>query len=167
MCLNIRSDMLKIRYAKIRLGTIWAKAHMGQGPYGLGPIWARAHMSQGPCGPGPAWARAHMGQGPYGPGPIGARAHMGPGPFLVGRTPHQKTHPGKKSPNCVFLVVFWKQKRCATSVRSFWRRYRAEISVMCVRKRRFPFCEQMSKFCIRFAKNDHREPCVTVCPSEK
>ena len=24
MCLNIRSDMLKIRYAKIRLGPIWA-----------------------------------------------------------------------------------------------------------------------------------------------
>ena len=27
---------------------------------------------------------------------------LGPGPFLVGQTPHQKTHPGKKSPNCVF-----------------------------------------------------------------
>ena len=88
-----------------------------------------AHMGQGPYGPRPIWARAQMGL-PYGPGPIWARAHMGPGPFLVGRTPHQKTHPGKKSPNCVFCA-FLKQKRCATSVRSFWRRYRAEISAMC------------------------------------
>ena len=71
-------------------------AHMGQGPYGPGPIWARAHMGQGPCGPGHIWARAHVGQGPYGP-----RA-LGPGPFLVGRTPHQKTHL-KKSLNYVFL----------------------------------------------------------------
>ena len=78
--------------------------NLGHGPYGQRPIWARAHMGSGP---------------------------LGPGPFLVGRTPHQKTHPGKKSPNCVFLLVFWKQKRCATSVRSFWRRYRAEISAMC------------------------------------
>ena len=93
---------------------------MGHGPYGAGPIWAKAHMGQGPYGPGPIWARAHMGPGP-----------LGPGPFLVGQTPHQKTHPGKKSPNCVFLCVFWKQKRCAASVRSFWRRYRAEISAMC------------------------------------
>ena len=73
-----------------------------------------------PYGPRPIWARAHMGPGP-----------LGPGPFLVGRTPHQKTHPGKKSPNCVFWLFFWKQKRCAASVRSFWRRYRAEISAMC------------------------------------
>ena len=109
MCLNIRSDMLKIRYAKIRLGRIWAKAHMGQGPYGPRPIWAKAHIGQGPLGPGP----------------------LGPGPFLVGQTPHQKTHPGKQSQNYVFLCIFWKQKRCAASVRSFWRRYRAEISAMC------------------------------------
>ena len=43
----------------------------------------------------------------------------------------------------------------------------APRSLLCVRKRRFPFCGHMSKFCVRFAKNDHREPCVTVCPSEK
>ena len=66
-----------------------------------------------------------MGQGPYGPGPLG------PGPFLVGRTPHQKAHPGKKSPNCVFWLFFWKQKRCGTSVRSFSTKFRAEISAMC------------------------------------
>ena len=34
---------------KIRLGPIWAKAHMGQGPYGPGPIWA-----PGPWAPGPS-----------------------------------------------------------------------------------------------------------------
>ena len=71
-------------------------------------------------GPGPIWARAHMGSGP-----------LGPGPFLVGRTPHQKTHPGKKSPNCVFWLFFGKQKRCGTSVRSFSTKFRAEISAMC------------------------------------
>ena len=38
-------------------------------------------MGQGPHGPGPTWARAHLGPGP-----------LGPGPFLVGQTPHQKTH---------------------------------------------------------------------------
>ena len=83
MCLNIRSDMLKIRYAKIRLGPIWAKAHMGQGPYGPGPIWARAHM-----GPGP----------------------LGPGPFPVGQTPHQKTHL-KKSLNYVIFDDFKNIKK--------------------------------------------------------
>ena len=57
MCLNIRSDMLKIRYAKIRLGPIWAKAHMGQGPYGPGPgpIWA-----PGPWAPGPSLLGKHL-----------------------------------------------------------------------------------------------------------
>ena len=116
---------------------IWARAHMGQGPYEPRPIWARAHMSQGPYGPRPIWAKAHMGEGPYGPRPIWAWAHMGqrpygprpygprpiwarahmgpgplgPGPFLVGQTPHQKTHPGKKSPNCVFFVVFLETKK--------------------------------------------------------
>ena len=46
--------------------------------------------------------------------------------------PHKKTHPGKKSPNDVFLLLLWKHKRCAASVRSFWWRYRAEISAMSV-----------------------------------
>ena len=53
-----------------------------------------------PYGPRPIWARAHMGPGP-----------LGPGPFLVGQTPHQKTHPGKKSPNCVFCVCFLETKK--------------------------------------------------------
>ena len=39
-----------------------------------------------------------------------------------------------------FLMIFddfWKPKRCATSVRSFWRRYRAEISTMCQKTKVF------------------------------
>ena len=63
-------------------------------PYGPRPIWARAHMGQGPYGPRPIWARAHMGPGP-----------LGPGPFLVGQTPHQKTHL-KKYVNYVFFEGF-------------------------------------------------------------
>ena len=59
------------------------------------------HMGQGPYGPEPIWAKA---QGPLDPGPLG------PGPFLVGRTPHQKTQPGKKSPNVVF-VYFLEAKK--------------------------------------------------------
>ena len=77
---------------------------MGHGPYGLGPIWARAHMGQGPYGPRPMWARAHIGQGPYGPG------LLGPGPFLVGQTPHQKTHL-KKYLNHVILKDFKNIKK--------------------------------------------------------
>ena len=36
-----------------------------------------------------------------------------------------------------FLMISWKLKRCATSVRSFWRRYRAEISTMCQKTKVF------------------------------
>ena len=78
------------------------------------PIWARAHMGQ-----------AHMGQGPYGPRAPGPRAL----PCWANTSP--KNAPWKKESKLCFLCVFWKQKRCATSVRSFWRRYRAEISAMC------------------------------------
>ena len=102
-------------------------AHMGQGPYGPRPIWARAHMGQGPYGPGPIWARAHMGPGP-----------LGPGPFLVGRTPHQNTHPGKKSPNCVFCVFFGNKKDARRPYDHFGGGI-APRSLLCVRKRRFPF----------------------------
>ena len=98
MCLNIRSDMLKIRYAKIRLGPIWAKAHMGQGPYG-----------------------------PRAPGPRAL-------PCWANTSP--KNAPWKKESKLCFLCVFWKQKRCATSVRSFWRRYRAEIFVICWKRKK-------------------------------
>ena len=51
------------------------------------------NLRHSPYGPWPIWAKAHMGPGP-----------LGPGRFLVGQTPQQKTHPGKKSPNQVFCV---------------------------------------------------------------
>ena len=41
MCLNIRSDMLKIRYAKIRLGPIWAP-----GPWAPGPSLLGKHLTK-------------------------------------------------------------------------------------------------------------------------
>ncbi len=94
---------------------------------GGGAEWvALAHMGQGSYGPGPIWAKAHMGQGPYGPRAPGPRAL----PCWANTSP--KNSPWKKeSKLCFCFVVFWKQKRCATSVRSFWRRYRAEISAVC------------------------------------
>ena len=92
---------------------------MGQGPYGPGPIWARA-----------IWARAHMGPGP-----------LGPGPFLVGQTPHQKTHPGKKSPNCVFCVFFGNKKDARRPYDHFGGGI-APRSLLCVRKQRFPFLKK-------------------------
>ena len=78
-----------------------------------------------PYGPRPIWARAHMGQGPYGPRAPGPRAL----PCWANTSP--KNAPWKKESKLCFLCIFWKQKRCAASVRSFWRRYRAEISAMC------------------------------------
>ena len=80
-----------------------------------------------PYGPRPIWARAHMGPGP-----------LGPGPFLVGQTPHQKTHPGKKSPNCVFCVFFGNKKDARRPYDHFGGGI-APRSLLCVRKRRFPF----------------------------
>ena len=88
-------------------------------------IWDIAHMGHGPYGPRPIWAKAHMGQGPYGPRAPGPRAL----PCWANTSP--KNAPWKKESKLCFLCIFWKQKRCATSVRSFWRRYRAEISAMC------------------------------------
>ena len=78
---------------------------------------------------------AHMGQGPYGPGPIWARAHMGsgpiwtPGPSLLGKHIFRKRT--LKIIKLCYLYDVKNRERCATSVRSFWRRYRAEISAMC------------------------------------
>ena len=66
-----------------------------------------------------------MGQGPYGPRAPGPRAL----PCWANTSP--KNAPWKKESKLCFLCNFRKQKRCATSVRSFWRRYRAEISAMC------------------------------------
>ena len=117
----------------------WFKyKNMGHSPCGPWPIWARAiwaraHMGQGPYGPRPTWAKAHMGQGPYGP--------LGPRPFLVGRTPHQKTHPGKKIPNC-FFCVFFRNKKDAQRLYDHFGGGIAPRSLLCVRKRRFPFLKK-------------------------
>ena len=82
-------------------------------------------MGQGPYGPRPIWARAHMGQGPYGPRAPGPRAL----PCWANTSPENA--PKKNDKIMLFFDDFKQLKRCATSVRSFWRRYRAEISVMC------------------------------------
>ena len=63
---------------------------------------------------------------------------MGPGPFLVGRTPHQKTHPGKKSPNCVFWLFFGNKKDARRPYDHFGGGI-APRSLLCVRKRKFLF----------------------------
>ena len=70
---------------------------------------------------------------PYGPGPIWATGPWAPGPSLLGEHLTKKRTLEKRVHIVFFFVVVWKQnvKRCATSVRSFWRRYRAEISAMC------------------------------------
>ena len=73
--------------------------------------------------------------GPLGPGPLG------PGPFLVGRTPHQKKHPGKKSLNYVFLLFFGNK----TDARRPYDHFGGGIaprSLLCVRKRRFPLLKK-------------------------
>ena len=89
-------------------------------------VWAIAHMGHGPYGPRPIWARAHMGPGP-----------LGPGPFLVGQTPHQKTHPGKKSANCVFCLFFGNKNDARRPCDHFGGGI-APRSPSFVRKRRFP-----------------------------
>ena len=83
------------------------------------------NLGQGPYGPGPRWAKAHMGQGPYGPRAPGPRAL----PCWANTSPENA--PEKNDKIMLFFDDFKHIKRCATSVRSFWRRYRAEISAMC------------------------------------
>ena len=120
-----------ISYVKfLKYKTRFKYKNLGHSPYGPWPIWAKANMGQGPYGPGPIWARAHMGPGP-----------LGPGPFLVGQTPHQKTHPGKKSPNCVFCVFFGNKKDARRPYDHFGGGI-APRSLLCVRKRRFPFLKK-------------------------
>ena len=63
---------------------------------------------------------AHMGQGPHGPRALPCWANTSP-----------KNAPWKKESKLCFFVVFGKQKRCGTSVRSFSTKFRAEISAMC------------------------------------
>ena len=94
-------------------------------------------MGQGPYGPGPIWARAHKGPGP-----------LGPGPFLVGQTPHQKTHL-KKSLNYVFFKDFDTIKKMR-DVRT--------IILAAVSRRDLCYVSESKGF--RFAKNKliHADP---------
>ena len=106
----------------------------GPAQYGPGPIWARGHMGQGPYGPG---------LGPYGPGPIWARAHWAPGPWapgpsLLGKHLTKKRTPEKKSQNCVFCEVYGNKKDARHPYDHFGGGI-APRSLLCVRKRRFPF----------------------------
>ena len=105
---------------------------------------------------------AHMGQGPYGPRAPGPRAL----PRWANTSP--KNAPWKKSPNCVFCVCFLKQKSCATSVRSFWRRYRAEISAMCQKTKVSVFEKDIicSVICPRNLLPGPRNLLPGKCPSD-
>ena len=124
-------------------------------PYGPRPIWVRAHMGQGPYGPRPVWAKAHTGliwaPGPWAPGPSLLSEHL----------TKKRTLARKKSQNCVFCVFFLKQKRCATSARSFWRRYCAEISAMCQKTKVSVF--EKRQFCVR--RCSALRPAVQNCTS--
>ena len=95
-------------------------------------------MGQLPKGPRPIWARAYMGQGPYGPGPIWAPGPWAPGPSLLGEHLTKKTHPGKKSPNCVFCVFLGNKKDAGRPYDHFPLSF-APRSLLCVRKQRIPF----------------------------
>ena len=72
-------------------------------------IWARAHMGQGPYGPGPIWAKAHMGQGPYGPRAPGPRAL----PCWANTSP--KNAPWKKESKLCFLAAVSRRDLCYVS----------------------------------------------------
>ena len=67
---------------------------------------------------------------PYGPGPIGPRA-PGPRALPCWANTSPENAPKKIFKLCICLMILRTLKRCATSVRSFWRRYSAEISAMC------------------------------------
>ena len=105
---------------------IWAKAHMGQGPYGPGPIWARAH-----------WAKAHIAQGPYGPGPIGPGA-PGPRALPCWANTSPKNAPWKKESKLCFWLFFANKKDARRPYDHFGGGI-VPRSLLCVRKRRFPF----------------------------
>ena len=98
-------------------------------------------MGQGPYGPGPIWARGPMGQGPYGPGAIWAPGPWALGPSLLGEN-LTKNAPWKKESKLCFFAVFWKQKKCATSVPSF---------LAAVSRRELCYVSENKGF--RFAKN--------------
>ena len=75
----------------------------------------------------------HMGQGPYEPGPIWAR-----GPSLLGKHLTKKRTLEKRV-QIVFLCVFFENKKDARRPYDNFGGGIAPRSLLCVRKRRFPF----------------------------
>ena len=98
-------------------------------------------MGQGPYGPGPKWARAHMDQGPYGPRPIWA---PGPGPLALPcwANTSPKNAPWKKESKLCFFCVFLGNKKDARRPYDHFGGGIAPRSLLCVRKRRFPFLKK-------------------------
>ena len=104
-------------------------------------------------GGGAEWvATAHRGQGPHGPGPIWAPGPWAPGPSLLGKHLTKKTHPGKKSPNCVFCMFFGNKKDARRPYNHFGGGI-APRSLLCVRKLRFPFLKKKKNVILKRKKN--------------
>ena len=67
-CTNLRNFEKSIKDIK-NARPEWARAHVGQGPYGSRPKWAGAHIGQDPNGREPIFAMDQMDQGEYPIGP--------------------------------------------------------------------------------------------------
>ena len=84
------------------------------------------------------WDIAHMGQGPYGPGPIWAPGPWAPGPSLLGKHLTKKRTLEKRV-QIVFCVCVFGNKKDARRPYDHFGGGIAPRSLLCVRKRRFPF----------------------------
>ena len=82
-----------------------------------------------------------MGQGPYGLGPVWAKAHMGPGPSLLGEHLTKKRTLEKRV-QIVFFVCFSETKKMRDVRTIILAGGIAPRSLLCVRKRRFPFLKK-------------------------
>ena len=116
-------------------------------------------------GPGPIWAKAHMGQGqgPYGPRAPGPRAL----PCWADTSP--KNAPWKKRVQTVFFCVFFGNKKDARRPYDHFGGGIAPRSLLCVRKRRFPFLKKdiiWSVICPRNLLPGPRNLLPGKCPSD-
>ena len=82
-----------------------------------------------------------MGQGPYGPGPIWAPGPWAPGPSLLGKHLTKKRTLEKRV-QIVFFFVFFGNKKDARRPYDHFGGGIAPRSLLCVRKRRFPFLKK-------------------------
>ena len=87
------------------------------------------------------WDIAHMGHGPYGPGPIWAPGPWAPGPSLLGKHLTKKRTLEKRV-QIVFFVCFFVNKKDARRPYDHFGGGIAPRSLLCVRKRRFPFLKK-------------------------